>query len=220
MPLSTMDLTDPEQVAELIDFPTDHWGGNCHGVSVALRQAGLPGRVRRGWHPAWGGQHSWVELPDGSIVDATLTALLRDEVNILVIPADDPGHAGYDPCGWRGIHGPNTVRHPPNIDETERELIDMPLSSPDYVADLLGLYAEYWGETTDTDDGWIQCSVEQAFWLANLPVVDRESRRGISKFFAAEIYEVLDQAGMKGAIPTDNWHYVMDEPYPHEPARP
>lgn len=204
-------------IAEKIGVPEDKWTGNCHGISLAFIQrfgnAGLelPGaRLRRGYVEGYGGQHSWIELNRGIIVDPTISGLLEGPVKVVVT-----NNERYDPCGWHSVHGVWRVQEPPTVDESEREpLVWEDFSSAAYVGDLLHSYDH------DVGEDWLVLSSEQAMWLANLPVLEREGPTNLSTFFAAEIYERLNDSGLKGFIPIDAWHYVMDEPYRNEPARP
>jgi hypothetical protein len=211
-------------IAEKIGIPAERWAGNCHGVSLAFvnrfgphLDTGNPkvvARLRRGWITAlgYGGQHSWLELPRGIILDPTLTALQGKEPEVLIW---SPSGRVYDPCGWHSIHGSRTVGPAPDVGETDKELIQWDcFDSVDYVAGLLDTYREFYGED------WLQLSFEQIWWLAHLPVVEGDRPRSMNAFFAAEIYERIADENLKVLIPTDAWHYVMDEPYPGEPARP
>lgn len=207
---------DVDGIASAIGIPADEWGGQCHGISLAFRAAGCPGRVRRGWITAlgYGGQHSWIELPRDIVVDPTITALQGKPTSVRVTS----GMTGYDPCGWRTMHA--NVRPCPHVTETERDVIELsPLGSWEYVANLVGHHGDDGVWCGDDDGGWLTISVEQAAWLAHLPVINAERAGHLSSWFAAEVYEALDRADQKAWIPVDAWHYVMDVPYPHEPAR-
>jgi hypothetical protein len=69
---------------EAIGIPASRWGGNCHGISLAVVRTGLLGepgtqaRVARGMCRGVGSQHSWVVLggspydPDAVIADPTV----------------------------------------------------------------------------------------------------------------------------------------------------
>lgn len=199
-------------VAEKIGIPSDRWQGNCHSVATAMSnrfgEYELPGcRVRRGWITAlnYAGQHSWLELDRGIIVDPTLRA---NEGKAPEVRVWKPLGDVYDPCGWRTVH--SVVQPCPSVFDTDRELVQLELGSVDYVAGLINNHVE---------DGYVELSKEQAIWLANLPVRERESARVLSRFFAAEVYEALQAAGLKAFIPVDAWHYVMDVPYRGERVR-
>lgn len=201
----------PEQVADAIGLPPTEWEWNCHGVSVALRAAGLEGRVRRGYADDFGGQHSWVELPGGAtVVDATAHAWRGGDPEVVFSDEVDR----YDACGWRT----RADRRPaPDSTETSREPIDLKVASAGYVGGLIGLHDHDIYE--DDEDPGVLVTIEQLHWLAHRPVVDAEGAGVLSRFFAAEVYEAISDAGHKALIPIDAWHYVMDLPYPGEPER-
>jgi hypothetical protein len=202
--------TTMKEVEGLLGYRPE--AGTCHATSVALREAGVPGRVRRGHVPLLGyvGQHSWVELPDGDVLDATRHGIQDDWPPELAYCG--PSQGRYDACGWHSVHGPRSVPEPPGCYDTDRDPVELNDVSGDYLAGLLG-------EVFDYGDDWVSVSVEQAFWLGNLPVQDREHHHVLSRFFAPETYEALQAAELKAAIPIDAWHYVMDVPYPGEPPR-
>lgn len=75
-----------EDVERALEHPFMYTAQDCHGVSIALLQAGLvQGRVARGWCAGVVSQHSWIVLgddcyaEDAEIVDATLWSY-RDDV--------------------------------------------------------------------------------------------------------------------------------------------
>jgi hypothetical protein len=148
-----------------------------------------------------------VALPNDQILDATAHAFIGGPAKVRII---DPPAEAYDPCSWRQ----RIARlHPaPDVLDTERELVEVELGSAEYVAGLLRLPNEFWGED------WLQCSFEQVFWLANCPVT-RSQGPGMNWFYAAEVYEAIAELGQKALIPIDDWHHVMDVPYEGEPPR-
>lgn len=70
---------DVAEVEKAIKIPFKKWAHQCHGISLAIIQAGLvEGRVARGSCMGVGGQHSWIVVGDdcydqkAQIVDPTL----------------------------------------------------------------------------------------------------------------------------------------------------
>jgi hypothetical protein len=214
-------------IAEKIAIPPEKWAYNCHGVSIAwLSRFGrnldtgrtdLNARVRRGYTTrGYGGQHSWIELEDGTVVDPTLYATMHEGEQPMVEVFDpDEAEELYDPCGWHSIHGEQFVVDPPDFFATENPYLAWDTQSADYFADLVGTPHDYRGE----DGDWFELSIEQAHWLAHLPVLPKEGSRNLGDFFAREAYEWLESQDLKALIPIDAWHYVMDVPYPGEPER-
>ncbi len=62
-------------------------------------------------------------------------------------------------------------------------------------------------------DGWVLCSIEQLFWLANLPIKDQREPGVLERFYAAEVYEAIIEAGHRGAIPIDRRVWILEEEY-------
>jgi hypothetical protein len=200
-----------EEAEKIAGVPAREWGGKCHQISSALAPV-VGGKVHRGYAPGikphptsfWKGglgQHSWIGMPDGTVVDPTRfsTEPAGTEPYIWVGPPDD-----YDAGGSR-VRA-DRVGPPPDTWDTEKEWIRLALGSVDYVGDLLGTPSNFRYE-----DPWeIDVSFEQIMWLANLPVLPKEDPRALAAWFAAEVYEAIDDAGYKALIPIDRWNYVMN----------
>lgn len=202
-----------EEAVEAAGVPAEEWGGKCHQISSALAER-VGGKVHRGYAPGikchpesyWANgmaQHSWIALPDGTVVDPTrfTTEAPGTEPYIWVGPDDD-----YDAGGSR--LQANRVGPPPDTLDTGRELIYFRVGSAEYVGDLLES-AEMDVYTDPDDDPGVLASFEQLIWLANLPVTAREQSRCIARFYAREIYEALDEVNLKALIPVDRWDLVM-----------
>jgi hypothetical protein len=195
--------------------PPETWAGNCHGASMAVvDELGEDvAVVRRGYftghcHPfsyfgrkGGVGQHSWVELRDGSVLDPTRFA----------ITVEDPewpvwhGPAGEYDIG--GCRSQAPAGDPPSVFDSEHEPIELVCGSAEHLAvHLLGLPSEYYGED------WMQVSPEQVAWLAHLPIREgREDPGTISPFFAPELYEAIINAEQGALIPIDRRDWMLPE---------
>lgn len=196
--------------------PAEDWAGNCHGASRALAKLLGPeeATVRRGYfigetkpgaffhgRPS---QHSWVELRDGRVADPTRFAFVGGPAwPPWVGPGDD-----YDIGGCRTTAPRGT---PPDPYETERPPTEINLMAVDYIATLLGSPSHDYGFDDDTGEGWIMVTNEQAIWLANLPIKDREEQGQLARWYAAEVYEALCDAGFSGFIPIDRRDWILPE---------
>lgn len=191
------------QAEKIIGCPSDRWAGNCHLVSSKLAPQFAGSRVQRGYYvgetdpKSFFGerkgffQHSWVRLKDGRVLDGTRFAFKGGKPAIW-IGEDD----GYDVGGSRFMLP--MVQPPPGWMDDDGDSITLDLGCVDYVANLL--------RTNDSlmqGEGWIIVSTSQLFWLANLPVLPRESPRNICDFFVREIYEAIIDAGKGSLIPID-----------------
>lgn len=202
-------MTVDEATAILGTGPAD-WEWSCHAVSTALQPHVPGGKVRRGFYlgattkPVV--QHSWIELPDGQVLDPTIHAF-TDHPPLSIRPADE-----YDIGGCKS----QTPSYPPGTGGAG-EVFDVDVMSVDYFADLLQLHADEWDHgATEDDPGWMAVDIRQLHWLAHAPVRDEERNGVLSRFFAPEAYDLIASAGHQALIPIDRWHWVMDEPYPGE----
>jgi hypothetical protein len=75
----------------------------------------------------------------------------------------------------------------------------------DYVADLLGLPREFRG------DDYVSLNRLQVGWLANLPIKTGEGQGVLCRFFAAEVYEAICDAGFAALIPIDRRDWILPE---------
>jgi hypothetical protein len=214
MTTTAIELPSREAMVERLGEP-ESWAGNCHGVSMALVELLGPevATVRRGYfigEVARGAyfdgrpcQHSWVELRDGRVIDPTRFAFTREPAWPLRVIGASLAAAEYDIGGCKMASASPPA---PDVLESERELIELELESVDYVRDLLGLPDGFYGE------GWLQLSLEQAHWLANLPIKEgREQPGTLSPFFAPEVYEALMDAGQDALIPIDRRDWMLPE---------
>ncbi len=212
------------EAAAAIDLPLDRWAGNCHGVSTLLVDAGIfpGGVVRRGY---WMGtpaenaffpqnlaQHSWIEMLDGGVIDPTGFAFqLRDSADG-VLP-DPDAELPYDPSDLYDIGGcrmfQNQTGDPPSHGTVyEGEPVMLETGAHTYIADLLGADPTF---VYDSEPTGIEVSHEQAMWLANLPVLPSEGPRNLARFFAAEVYEALANAGCRAYIPIDRLDWIAPD---------
>jgi hypothetical protein len=207
-----------EEAEALVGMPLRAWDGNCHAVSAALA-ARVGGVVRRGiftGETTWGAmfherpcQHSWIELPDGRVCDPTRPAFTccarwplwigpADEYDIASCRSAPPAGPPPDPYDCTTFAG-----------DEEREMSELYLGSVDYVAGLLGQPPEF---VHDGDDSpGVSVTIRQAFYLANLPIRDEEGPGVLSKFFAAEVFEALIEAGFQSAIPVDRRDWILED---------
>lgn len=200
-----------EEAERIVGTPAEEWKNRCHEISMKLAPHIDGSKVRRGlfYGPitASVGQHSWIELPDGTVLDPTCHAF-TDRPPMWHGPADE-----YDVGGCRYQQAPS----PPRFYETEHDEIELNLGSVYYVADLLRQDTDLWGEGDENGwsegDNWIIVSVEQLFWLAHLPIRDKEENGVLARWFAAEVYEAIIDAGHGAAIPIDRRKWILDEPY-------
>lgn len=192
------------------------WAGCCHQVSSAV--ADLIGEehavVRRGYFLGpvapdsyfgrLGGvsQHSWVELRDGRVLDPTRFAIVGGKPWPLWVGPDDE----YDIGGCKRAAPAGRA---PHLCESAGEPIELKIESAGYVADLLG--ASSFDFSEEEGDSYVMVSREQAAWLANLPVKDREGAGVLSRMFAAEVYEALMDCGMSALIPIDRRDWILPE---------
>lgn len=183
--MTTFDL-DPEAIAAEIGHPyPDEWGGNCHGISLAIVKAGLiPGRVARGRGIGVTSQHSWIVVgadadvyaEDAEIVDPTLFHY-RDDVDGI-----------WHGTAADGIHHPHGAGdiwswgHPPKATEEPIALTpSFPLSgAAESFVDLLGpLDRAGWGmlATHAPVGGWpaaeILAAMDDTPAVAALVPIDR-----------------------------------------------
>lgn len=191
------------------------WAGKCHGAAVYVNAALGPedSTVRRGYfigEIAPGAyfdgrvsQHSWVELRDGRVCDPTRFAFVGGPAWPLWVGPDDD----YD-IGACKIVGPSGT--PPSIDDSEGSPVELNVGSIDYVVDLLGTYT--WDRSeSGTEDPWLMASKEQIAWLAHLPIKDREGPGVLARWFAAEVYEAIINAGFSALIPIDRRDWILPE---------
>lgn len=188
----------------------EDWAGSCHGAAMLVVEHVGPelATVRRGYfigtiapgayfdgRPA---QHSWVELRDGRVCDPTRFAFTGEPAwPLWVGPSDD-----YDIGGCETM---TPAGRPPDVYESEREMVDIDTGCVDYLLGLLGLPGECYGED------WVSVSPEQLGWLAHLPIKDGEAQGVLARFFAAEVYQAIIDAGYSALIPIDRRDWILPE---------
>lgn len=217
--------------AEAIDIPLKRWAGNCHGISTLLVDKGIvPGVVRRGY---WLGdcapnayfrsnfaQHSWIELPNGGVCDPTGFAFQLANSGTPEFVTPDPteplltyigimGDTLYDIGGCRMFSKATPPPpSPSSVYETESEPIMLTGGAYQYIADLLGADPTF---VYDSEPTALEVSHEQAMWLANLPVLDKEGPYNLARWMAAEVYEMLVNAGERAMIPIDRLDWIAPD---------
>lgn len=194
-------MIDVNEAARQIGIPLARWPGNCHAIAIAFIEAGIPplgGEAVYGHylgpvaedsmfsatHRAVGFvRHGWVECPEpaGWVIDPTRYVFEGKLPYVYHGPGDE-----YDRGGNRfraATMGPAPAFDPESTDPTYTTL-GLDFGSAYLIADLL-------------DDDRRVVSMEQALWLANLPI---EMLGG----FAMEVYAWLVVCGLDAFIPIDN----------------
>lgn len=213
-----MILPSLEAMEEATGSDPTEWVARCHEVSIAvvseLRKLGVEAVVRRGYFRGkvapgayFAGrpcQHSWVELPDGRVLDPTRFAFTgEDPWPMWIGPADD-----YD-IGGSTLAAPAGA--PPDVLDTSHELVILQLGSSEYLAKLLGLPVDFYLTPDETRDPYVEASIEQIYWLANLPIKPQEEDGVLGRMYAAEVYEAIIAAGHEAAIPIDRRDWILGD---------
>lgn len=197
---------NPHKVSTQIGVPIAEWGGNCHGISTKMVAKNLVpgGKVVRG---LWIGEiaignmfsgrpftgHSWIETPDGTIVDPTRWVFTNDQPKIYVGPND----GNYDKGGnliRQIMERPYPIWNP----SEKSEELAIGAEALTRIGELVNDWPEF--STSPNNDG-VFCK-GQLFWIANL------SPDALDEY-AWEIYTALEEIGWEPAIPFDNWNVVM-----------
>lgn len=169
------------------------WVGNCYAIARQAINEGIVDGIAVYGHWLGGAapdsyfsyktvpfiHHGWIRNKY-VIVDPTRWVFFGNEPFIWFGPLDSPE---YDEGGnlWLKM----MERPCPAFDPTEK-LIEA--DWPDPVYDLIG--------------GSVGVTVSQAFWIGNLSLITLGE-------LALPAYQALEQAGLKAAIPLDNWRKVM-----------
>jgi len=198
-----MDWLDIETVEATIGIPVEDWVGSCHGISNKLLEHNIvKGKLRYGhWkgpvspysifatRPVGLIRHGWVELPDERIVDPTRFGFENAHPYIYV------GENDYYDAGGN-IYRKQTMRPAPEYDRSKMQIILVPKAlAEQFIAESLKRF---------TSDGAVSITINQAFWLANLPL-------DVLGVAAREVYQALMLADHGGLIPYDNKHLVFEE---------
>jgi hypothetical protein len=135
-------------------------------------------------------------MPDGTIVDPTRWVFEDVEPYIAVITPTDARHHDYDVTCTRWAEGIYRQRPEPS-DEAQVGLF-LPLKPREDICLLLDLMVEGY----EYPECVVRVSYEQAVWLAELPpnVLDPS--------VVEQLYGALMAAGMREAIPTEQWDAV------------
>lgn len=182
---------DAEEIAEEIGIPTDNWPGNCALIVRAIMDIGIIGaEYRRGHWLGPGGftQHSWMEFPGGLIVDPTRWVFENREPYIYV------GRNDYYDTGSNALR--IALRNPCpafNPAEPSANLDIQPEAAAAYIGEFISVQSEALVP---------YITKSQAFWLANCSP-------GELGAYVRETYTALVKAGMKAAIPIDNYRMFM-----------
>jgi hypothetical protein len=186
---------EAQKFARKIGWPTAEWPTHCYAVAAEILCAGLVDGTLRYGH--WLGSvapgtlfhrpgsprpftpHGWIELPDGTICDPTRWVFENAAPYVYRGPADH-----YDVGGNQLRLA--FLRPPPPFNPAEPSPVVLPICAT--VGRLLGP-PPY--------------SVDQVFWLANLPLSMLEGD-------ARVVYEAIIAAGEDAMIPLDNRQLVME----------
>lgn len=201
-------LPDATRVASAIRIPLSKWPGNCMAIADALAKSGLLKKLEKThgkpkvlygvFHGATGrhfqnrGQthHAWIEFPDtGLVVDPTRWVFDQTEPALTATTAGTT----YDLAGAR-LRARYAPKDFPAFDPKQRSFVWKADRSTDaFLRELLGLPRSWNG----------MLSLNQMFWIANLPV-DRLHPK------AEEIYRFIEEVGCIAMVPLDNLNYVSD----------
>lgn len=194
-----------EDVEDAIGIYAYDWPGNCDAVAKGLLQSGLVNAHYRRGH--WFGpvhpeshfkqmsgftiqQHSWLETDDGIIIDPTRWCFTNPNQPFIYV-----GESDYYDTGSNMLR--RAFRRP--CPKFSPEELSANLIFTDNVAEYT--IKELISVASDGPVPYI--TKNQAFWLANL---SPEEYMGYTK----EVYTALTDAGMRAAIPIDNYRMVME----------
>lgn len=193
-------------VSTAIGVPIADWGGNCHRISSLMvdKQLVPNGRVTRGlWigditlgnrfsgRPFTG--HSWIETPDGTIVDPTRWVFLNEPPRVYVGPND----GNYD----RGGNKTRQADAPPYPDYDSGDRPQTLIVSEDALT-RIGELVNNWAKFNTCANNIGRFSWKQFHWISHLDPDDLGE-------YAEEIYLGLADLHWKASIPLDNWNFVI-----------
>lgn len=190
-------------LADLIEMPLSDWPGNCHGVAEAvLKRAPVRGmRLVRGhyhghvsrksvYRQGPFGQHSWLELEDGRILDPTRWAMERPETPDIYLGISDV----YDEAGLEAsAYCPPLFPGTKSGEQIMMEKLD---------ADKLGLIATAMNSDLPTDERGIRNLADRLRYTLKSPPEHLDDAPGL--------YAALADAGLKAMIKIDIWIKVME----------
>lgn len=193
---------EPEKLAEMIDIPLDKWPGNCHGVaSAVLKLVPVKGmKLCRGhWHGYISKnsvyrsqgiqQHSWLELEDGRILDPTRWAMEEPDSPSIYLGINDC----YDEYGAML----KQKSYYPSLGKVEYP----------FISNIKSMNVEQFKTVfpdsimPKTDDGWYYLTENLHSRLKEPPEHHQNCR---------DLYQVLQDIGMKAFIQIDMWNSVME----------
>lgn len=195
-----------DEAERLVGRPIEEWDGRCHAVSTYLAPA-VGGVVHRGYYlgPKVEGayfhgefsQHSWIALPDGTVVDPTRHAFdLSPRWPLWTGPADE-----YDVGGCK--------TQPPSGPPLERvggsELIAVAVAESDLKITGLGFRLPR-SAFTETH---VLLTRDECAWLAHLPVKDKPALGAMTRDVAERIYRALIDAEQGELIAIDRRAWVL-----------
>lgn len=197
---------DALKVAKKIEVPISKWPGNCAWIAnLMLAHKLVPSgvAVRGNWigpittknhfkdRPFTG--HTWIQTPDGTIVDPTRWAFSENAPAEIYV---GPNDGNYDIGG-------NIIRHMnrrpfPEFDEAAAEWLDLTIGAAERIAMVVASN----GGINNLSDWTCQFSKDQLFWISNLDPADLGE-------YAKEIYLSLSAIHWEAAIPFDNWNMIV-----------
>lgn len=190
-----------EMVAQLIGAPPEEWEGQCTWVVSELIKTGkVIGKKRYGHyygpispksifarsHLTTPCRHGWIELEDGRVLDPTRWVFEAIGPYIYI----GPNRCEYDAGGQ--ILKMSNLAPPPDYLEGE-ETVEAPQE-----------FIEAFLVVPGVKEGREVFTLDQVFWLANLPVPNLGE-------IGRPLYKWLNEHGYKVFIPLDNWQLVMED---------
>tara|TARA_B100000700_G_scaffold252166_1_gene283528 strand:- start:9037 stop:9615 length:579 start_codon:yes stop_codon:yes gene_type:complete len=187
-----------KDVENTLNLPAEKWKGHCHAIACQIVKAGLVegravyghylGNVKEGTffskYPIV--QHGWIETKDGKVIDPT--RWFFEDVEPYIYCEDK--NEEYDEGGNK--YRMDNLKDKPEYNPNSKQL------TVNHTQDELVIRM-----ALDLDDNCHSISIEEAFWLANLPLPMLE---GVAK----PIYSFLEKNGMKAFIPLDNYNAVFN----------
>jgi hypothetical protein len=209
--MSIEHLSNVQWVARRIGIPLDEWpdredmvayqvshvfeiGSYADGHYLGLVDPDAPRFGVNSKLPMQG--HSWIELPDGTIVDPTRWVFENVEPYVALIAPTDARHHDYDVTCARWVEGIYRRRPEPS-DERQVGLL-LPFNPRADICLLLDLKLE----GAEYPECVLRVSHEQAVWLAELPP------NVLDPLVVEQLYGALMAAGMRDAIPLEQWDAV------------
>jgi hypothetical protein len=199
----------PQKLEKCIGIPAEQWVSRCHEISaLALETGCYTGYLRYGMYlgsiapecrvAGWQEyqrsgvpiRHGWIEQKSGRIIDPTRWVFTAESPHISIIMPDDQEYQEYDPGAQQ--FKMLFLTPPPLRQPGDRELAEFQPQGT-----LLG-----WVRASLEDTQGPPFTVQQVFWLANLPP------RLLGRW-AKPLYLALNVSELRGAIPVDYWDLVM-----------